>query len=111
MKTILVPTDFSKNSLNALDYAVEIAKLTKAKIILFDVYQIPIAVSEAPIAFPVDELEKECKERLREIEKTIQLKHGGGLIIESQCRCGFTIDEINIFSEENKFDLIVMGMR
>jgi len=40
MKTILVPTDFSKIARNAIDYAVEIAKLTKAKLILFHVYHV-----------------------------------------------------------------------
>jgi nucleotide-binding universal stress UspA family protein len=39
MKTLLVPTDFSAIAQNAIDYAIEIATLTKSKIILFHAYQ------------------------------------------------------------------------
>lgn len=39
MKTILVPTDFSKNSNNALKYAVALATEKKLKIILLHVFQ------------------------------------------------------------------------
>jgi nucleotide-binding universal stress UspA family protein len=34
MKTILVPTDFSDNAKNALDFAIEIAKKHGSKIVL-----------------------------------------------------------------------------
>lgn len=110
MKTILVPTDFSKIARNAIDYAVEIAKLTNAKLILFHVYHVPAVPSEMPIVIPIDEIEKNSMDSLKKIEKNIHLKHGNKLVVEYQCRCGFPIDEINTFAEENKIDLIVMGM-
>ena len=34
MKTIIVPTDFSKNAHNALNYAIDIAKHNEGKIVL-----------------------------------------------------------------------------
>ena len=41
MEYILVPTDFSKNAFNALEYAIDVAKLFKAKIIILHTYGIP----------------------------------------------------------------------
>jgi nucleotide-binding universal stress UspA family protein len=110
MKTILVATDFSKIAQNAIDYAVEIAKLSKAKLILFHVYNVPVIPAEIPIALPMDEIEKETMLSLKKIETSIHLKHGKNLPIECKCVCGFPVEEINLFSKENKIDLIVVGM-
>ena len=40
MKTILVPTDFSKNAENALLYAINLAKRMSAKIILLHSFHV-----------------------------------------------------------------------
>ena len=74
MEIILVPTDFSKNASNAIDYAVEIAQLTQAKLILFHVYQVPVVPAEVLIVLPADEMEKDAMEGLKKIERNIHLK-------------------------------------
>lgn len=111
MKTILVPTDFSKTALNAINYAIEIAKLSKAKLVLFHVFHIPVIASEVPIVLPMDDIEKDCLKKLKKIEKDIRLKHGNKLVIESAYKLGFAVDEINQFAKEKKADLIIMGMQ
>lgn len=110
MKTILVPTDFSEVAKNALDYAIEIAKIAKAKIILFHAYQVPVIPSEIPVIIPADEMEKDAIESLKKIEKSIHLKHGNKIETEIKAKYGFPIDEINLFAKKNNVDLIVMGM-
>jgi len=42
MEYILVPTDFSENAFNALEYAVDVAKLFDAKIMVLHTYETPI---------------------------------------------------------------------
>ena len=111
MKTILVPTDFSKTSLNAIDYAVEIAIRTKAKIILFHTYYMPIITSDIMVIPPIDELDNGCSIGLKKIENNIYKKHGKTIDVEFKCKYGFPIDEINVFAKEKKVDLIVMGMQ
>ncbi len=69
MKTILVPIDFSEASINALDYAIEIAKLWQAKLILFHAYHIPVAPIEAPVVISWDKIEEDCMAALREMKK------------------------------------------
>ncbi|HWY11308.1 MAG TPA: universal stress protein [Bacteroidia bacterium] len=112
MKVILVPTDFSKTATNAINYAVEIAKLIRAKLILFHAFHVPVVATEVPIALPsLNELEKDCMEGLKKIQTSIQLNQGVALSIECVCKCGFAVDEINLYTKENKVDLIVMGMQ
>lgn len=112
MKTLLVPTDFSETSNNAIDYAVEIARATHAKLILFHVYHVPVITTEAVVAIPeFKELEQYALDNLKRTERTIQIKHGSTVVTECICKCGFPVEEIKGFTKEHKIDLIVMGMK
>ena len=110
MKTILAPTDFSKIARNAIDYAVEIAKSAQAKLILFHVFQIPVIPGEVPIMLPIDEMEKNAMDGLNKIRESILSKGENKLLIECRCESGLPAEEINLFAEKNKVDLIIMGM-
>ena len=60
MKTILVPTDYSKEARNAFVYALEIARLTMANIVVLHSFHRPIKVTDSVrIEDAVKELEKE----------------------------------------------------
>lgn len=112
MKTILLPTDFSKAANNAIDYAVEMAKLTQSKMVLFHVYHTPIITSDVPIVIPsLDEMEKQSLSSLDHVKDRIHKKYGSDLSIECKCSCGITVDEINTFAKENAIDMIIMGMQ
>ncbi len=112
MKTLLVPTDFSKTSDNAVDYAVEIAKVTHAKLILFHAYHVPVITTEEVVAVPdFKEIERCAVDNLKRIEKIIHLKYGRNIVTECVCKCGFAVEEINLFTKETKTDLIIMGMK
>lgn len=111
MKTILAPTDFSTTSRNAIDYAMEIARLSGARLILFHAYHIPPIATEAPVAIPaLDEIEKRCIKDLEKIEKDLRMKHGTATEIEHICKCGFAVEEINQYAKEENISLVVMGM-
>ena len=112
MKTILVPVDFSEVALNAIDYACEMAKLTKAKLIFFHVYYTPpVVAADAPLLIPsLDELEADCMLNLEAMKKKTQLKHGNQIEIECACKWGFPTNEINAFAQKSEVDLIIMGM-
>lgn len=112
MKTLLVPTDFSKTSDNAVDYAVEIAKVTHAKLILFHAYHVPVITTEEVVAVPdFKEIERCAVDNLKRIERIIHLKYGRNIVTECVCKCGFAVEEINLFTKETKTDLIIMGMK
>ena len=112
MNTILVPTDFSLVSRNAIDYAVEIANKTAAKIVLFHAYQIPLVNAEVPVPMiSLDEMEQLAMKELKKIKDNINTKYGSKINIDCICKCGFAIEEINLFAKENNIGLMVMGMR
>lgn len=111
MKAILVPTDFSVISNNALDYAIELAKLTHAKIILFHAYYIPVVAAEALMATPdPHEMESYARETLESLEQIIHVRHGNAIQTECVCTCGLAVDEIHLFVKKHQTDLVVMGM-
>ncbi|WP_125185166.1 universal stress protein [Botryobacter ruber] len=67
MKTILVPTDYSRQAQNALSYALEIAKETKAEIILFHAFYKTIYT---PDTVEIDTMIAAMEaEKCRELEK------------------------------------------
>lgn len=111
MKTILVPTDYSKTAINATHYAIEIAKLMKAKIILLHVFDIPVTVTDIPVAITsFQDFEKIKKEELKDYEHELVTKHGKSVSISSTLKPGFVNDEIKDIVHEKKIDLIVMGI-
>ena len=112
MKTILVPTDFSKISRNAIDYAVEMANQTKSKLILFHAYHVPVIPSEVPVMLPtLEEIEMDCMDGLKKIQKTISFKNNKNLTIDCVCKCGLAVDEIKTYTNDNNIDFIVMGIQ
>ncbi len=112
MKAILVPTDFSDASMNAIEYAAEMALSIKAKLILFNVYTTPPIAIEVPVlVLTDDELRAKCMDRLNEVKINLHKKRGPNLDIECDCALGFEIDMINEFAAEKKPSMIVMGMQ
>lgn len=112
MKTILVPTDFSKCAYMAAHFAVELAHTTKAKIVLINTFEIPIPPPDSlvtPISF------SELKEgSLKQLKKMADFelranKNFAGLEIHYDAILGDTTDEIINVSKKYGVELIVMG--
>src|ERR1035437_4738866 len=111
MKTILVPTDYSDTANNALQYAVELAKFSKAKMILLHVYPIPVPTAEVPIMMiSPQELKKGNESRIKKLEKKISAQVAGKVKVQSMVRSGFTVEEIMNVIKVKKVDLVVMGI-
>lgn len=108
MKTILVPTDFSKAASNAAEYAANLAKEINANVVLFHVYHVPVSVSEVPImVITPDELQKNNEAHLK--KEATHLSKKTGVEVRYRVKMGFAMDEI--LAEEKNATLIVMGMK
>jgi nucleotide-binding universal stress UspA family protein len=108
MKQILVASDFSKAAKNASLYAIELAKVTSAKIILFHSYHLPVPPVDIPVALDYRDLEEESVKRLE--QERLWLDPKKELNIQCISDCGFADDNIIDLSAELKPDLIIMGM-
>jgi nucleotide-binding universal stress UspA family protein len=110
MKSILTPTDFSEQSINAFKYALSIAKLSKSKVILLHVYQIPVVPADVPVSIDYVQLEKENQNALIDFEAQLRQKLNYTIELECIAKWGFVTDEINNVVHEKSIDLIVMGI-
>lgn len=110
MNLILAPTDFSKASRSAINYAAEIAKRAKAKLVLLHVYQPVIIPSETPVVLPLsEEIEREGLRKLRRIRYQLLTKHGRRFNVELSCQEGPVATTIQDYAQEQNVNLIVLG--
>jgi nucleotide-binding universal stress UspA family protein len=111
METILMPTDFSPASNNAMEYAMELAKLLDAKLILINAYPVPPANYDG--GFSVDILtasQNAAQQRLDEVKAELQLKNEYRIEIETAVEIGPAEDVIHVAANRYGADLIVMGI-
>jgi nucleotide-binding universal stress UspA family protein len=111
MKTILVPTDFSKSSENALNFAVQLAQQFKSRIILMHAYETPVVFTDATVAaiqLDVEDLRetslKQLKKAYSKVLETVKGAHFD-LVVQEGLPSARTL-EIAI---EKKADMIVMA--
>ena len=114
MESILFPTDFSEVSMNAFLYAVDYAKKTNKKIIVFHAFDVetPNTDSEQKIYEALDiQSFRSKKETFPPFEKIIAEKQLGSLKVKYVVREGGFIETFTqyIAKREDKIDLVVIG--
>jgi len=78
MKTIIAATDFSPISLNAANYAADMARMTDAQLILFHVYAVPMTMSDIPVAnYDVEQLESDATRFIERLKEKLGGQLGG----------------------------------
>ena len=111
MKKILFPTDFSHNANSALEFAVEIASLTRSSLELIHVYTPMVSKGNMMSALLADEVgnaAQEAKEKLKIMCGTIG-KEYPNVRCQYHVRVGTTINEIINACTDYNCDLIIMG--
>ena len=112
MKTIIVPTDFSPVALNALHYALALAKDLSAKIILFHSYQIPVTFSEVPVVtISLEELQKESEAKLHELKNAVEHITSHQVHIEAHNVLGDVVEELATLCNNYRPFAVVMGTK
>lgn len=119
MKKILVPTDFSKISINALEVAGEIAKKSSAEIILLHVVE-----DATPDSFSIAgewRTEENWSDKLftlkliekakTQLEKLVLDSRFSAVKVNGQLRLGNAFHGMRTIITEQKVDLVVMGTR
>lgn len=109
MKTILFPSDFSENANNALDYAVELCQLMKAKLVLFHAYELPYSTNTMSTTL-LSLMKQEANKQLNKCVASISSK-APGVEIETILRQGNAVRSISEVASHVSADLIVMGTK
>jgi nucleotide-binding universal stress UspA family protein len=99
MKTIIAPVDFSDASKNALSFAAEIARRTKANLLIVNILEKP-------------EDEAEAKNKLADVESKLKSGFGSDLSCEALFVKGGSLPTaISTVIKEQDPDLLVMGTK
>lgn len=111
MKTILVPTDFSRPASNAMNYALDLAAHTKAEVyVLHVVFPNEGVDNNIYNAFWSEEYLGERKKALEQWLKTYRRKVAGrGVKLRGECWVGFPVASIIETAQNEKVDMILMG--
>ena len=109
IQKILVPTDGSDYSMRAADYAIGIAKMLSAQILV--VYVIDdVVINQISKATERDSVERELKEDgQRYVNYVLGLAEKEGVKADSILAKGIPFEQIVHLAKELKIDLIVMG--
>ncbi|MEE8401473.1 MAG: universal stress protein [Candidatus Hydrothermarchaeaceae archaeon] len=110
MNKILVPTDGSRPSDNALEYAAKLAKMYKTELLALNVVRTGLITTHHWVSIKEkleEELEKEAKEI---VGRSVGRAESLGVTIEGIVRHGFPDEEIiALVKERDDIDIIVMG--
>ena len=107
-KTILVSTDFSKISIEALQYARDFAKEFGARLVLVHVVEkapFIAGLETNPLVLSEKEIVEKAKMELRHLART-ELE---GVTVDTLVRTGKAFNEINQAASELKADLIIIS--
>ena len=108
MKTVLVPTDFSENALNAFRYALEMAGSDK-EFILMNAYHTPNAGTGGMLVSINDMLKEESEKDMKALLKLIAQEFGNDLNVRGKSIYGELIEAIENITKSEKIDMVVMG--
>ncbi len=114
MNTILVPVDFSKASQNAFQYALRIANLFHARLMVFHAYNVSIP---EPYLIPasqnmiIEEEEKRIQELFDEMERAVPAEIVKNIELDFKLSLGPVTDEILYLCESLEPGLVVVGMK
>ncbi len=107
MHSILVPTDFSKNTQTALNYAIDIANQFACKLILFNTYKLS---HRAGMFIGVEKMMREdSREQMANLLKETRLKLRDGATLEGKVAKGEAVSTIIRAAKKLEVNMIVMG--
>ena len=109
MKRIIIPTDFSPASDNALHYGAQLALDIGADVFLLHVYMIPITINEMPVmVLSGDELKNSADAGLARYQQEL-LKTYPSLSVKVESRLGDVVEELKDLCEEMNPFAVVMS--
>ncbi len=110
MRTIVVPVDFSPASLNAVNYAMDMANTIKASVTLVYVYQFPVSISEAPVSGEfINNMIEDAEKSMVDLKKDLLHKWGEKIKIYTALKEGNVIMQVKDLCNTLDPYAVVMG--
>ena len=112
MKTIIAPTDFSPISLNAVNYAAEMARSVNADLTLLHICLMPITTyGEVPIVVEnMGSYMSDAEKRILQLKNNLEKRNDGKVKIDTEVRMAATVSgELANFCKSKQPFAVVMG--
>lgn len=109
MKTILVATDFSPASVNAANYAADMALSIGAGLMLLNVYSVPVSYGELPVVMDMEGLQANADRELNKIKELLNNRTGRRLHIRTAARMGDFFQELKTLCEQVNPYAVILG--
>jgi nucleotide-binding universal stress UspA family protein len=117
MRTVLIPTDFSKNALHAIQYAQELFKCERACFFILNAYAEDVygefhTSSDIDIEIFKEEKRQEVQKKLDDLLDSIVGTPPNPLhTFETIASFDHLVDSVNDFVDEMNIDLVIMGTK
>lgn len=109
MKTIIVATDYSAEATHATHYAAALARQTRARIVLFNSYQLPEHTAKNLLSTAA--IDKQLAENRAYLESiAIKVAEQYGIKVDCWTNLTYVAEELDILVRRYDADLVVMGM-
>jgi nucleotide-binding universal stress UspA family protein len=110
MRVIIAPTDFSASSLNAVNYATDMASAIHASLALLHVCELPLSYTELPIPGDVvTEMIAEAEKRIEKLRADINAKTGGKIRVYAEIKVGSVVNQLEDYCAPLKPYAVVMS--
>lgn len=111
MNTVLLPTDFSQNSYNAIKYALNLFKYEECRFVLINAYQTPKA-GAAMIVSIEDLLQEESQNELGKFKAKLSKElYSAVMDIELESHHGDVVSVLKRMATKYKADIVAMGTK
>jgi nucleotide-binding universal stress UspA family protein len=112
MKTILALTDFTASSINAVNYAADLAYAVNANLVILHAIPFPIAVSEISVPGDfIDDMMEASQRDMDQLSETIKSRTKGKITVTTEIKIGTVEQEIENISSKERPLVVVMGIR
>jgi nucleotide-binding universal stress UspA family protein len=112
MKTLIVATDFLKASLNAVNYAADLAAAIKAKLEVLHVMQVPVATVTSDYMNELEEVVYEQQNhKLQLLKQKLEKRTAYRIPVVCNIMEGSTNSTIEAFAENKKPLAIILGLK
>src|SRR5688572_21816630 len=112
MKTIIASTDFSTVSVNAVNYAADMAMAINAELVLFNLYDIPVPMGDGIILpLSIDEIREGSEKKLSVIKEDILQRTKGKIKLSTKNATGDITEELEKISNALQPLLIIIGTK
>lgn len=111
MKTIIIPTDFSQNSIKAIDFAADYFNQAGNRFIICHVYDIPVGGTSGLFTL-LEQLRLQAEKDMKELMSMLEEKYAGKhFSFESKVLQGNFEDEVKALSKSKQADFAILGTK